>query len=240
MGKVKDRQTSFARYAKPLDKNGQLRGAIKGEKRKGVGRPARGPRSSERHRTRPRFHRAAPHHVVVRIHADIPGLRRAYTMAAIRCALDALAKRQWSFRIVHFSVQDDHLHLIVEADNQIALAKGMQAFGISAARRINRALRGRRGTVFPDRYHANRLSTPRQVRNCLAYVLNNWRHHGKDRAVSWKLDPYSSAVTFDGWRDGRFAVPPGYTVGRTYAARTWLLRAGWRRRGLIATDEVPG
>ncbi|HEY6037334.1 MAG TPA: transposase, partial [Kofleriaceae bacterium] len=113
------------------------------------------------------------------------------------------------FRVVQFSVQRTHIHLLVEANDRLALAKGMQAFGISAAKHINALIRDeagkrRRGSVFPDRYHVKILKTPRQVRNCLTYVLNNWRHHGEDqgeRCRAWHLDPFSSAVTFEGWKE---------------------------------------
>jgi putative transposase len=122
----------------------------------------------------------------------------------------------------------------------LALTKGMQAFGISAARHLNRELGRTGGTVFPDRYHATRLGSPRQVRNCIAYVLNNWRHHNEDRRVTWRLDPFSSAVMFDGWRDRHFIRPPGFVAPLVLEPTTWLLRIGWRKHGLLDPGEVPG
>src|SRR4029079_10068870 len=109
--------------------------------------------------------------------------------------------------IVHLSIQSNHLHLIVEAEHKTALAKGMQAFQISAAKQINQIIskrRGvrRRGRVFSERYHARALKSPRSVRNAVAYVLNNWRRHREDRAElarTWGVDPYSSGVYFNGW-----------------------------------------
>jgi len=165
-------------------------------------------------------------------------------MVAIRKALVTTAKRRAHFRICHFSVQRSHLHLIVEANDNFVLAKGMQGFEISAAKHLNAALRRadggrRRGTVFPDRYHAVRLTSPRQVRNTINYVLNNWRHHREDRLVSWRIDPFSSAITFDGWRDGRFLIPPSYRVPLVWSPATWLLALGWRRSGLIDPADVP-
>ncbi|HEX4450917.1 MAG TPA: hypothetical protein VH143_08620 [Kofleriaceae bacterium] len=117
---------------------------------------------------------------------------------------------------------------------------------ISAARRINRAASAGGGRVF-DRYHARALSTPREVRNCLAYVLNNWRHHGEDRSRStarWLVDKYATAVAFDGWKElgrGRcVARPPSYSTLVVWQPRTWLLSVGWRRHGLVRIGEVPG
>ena len=244
-------QQSFARYSKPLDKNGQLRGARKGEKRKNVGRPKQGERASERHAVRQKLRASQPVHVTMRAHRDVGTLRRHDIMHAIREALITLAKREDVFRVVHFSVQSNHVHLIIEARDRVALWRGMQAFGISAAKHINALLVGadgrrRRGSVFPDRYFARILNSRRQVRNCIAYVLNNWRHHHEDRGERWQLDPFSSAVTFEGWKEreqregARFLQPPGCVSPLVWAPSTWLLSTGWRCYGLISAHEVPG
>ena len=86
---------------------------------------------------------------------------------------------------------------------------------------------------------------PREVRNCIAYVLNNWRHHGEDRARSWKLDPFASGVCFGGWKEleGRpfgFRPPPAYASLIVWFPKTWLLATGWRRHGRVGAFETPG
>lgn len=254
-------QQSFAIYAKPLDKNGQLRGARKGEKRNRVGRPKRGVRASERHKTRPVLKAAEPIHVVVRAHREVQPLRRRALYRAVRRATEVVARRA-DMSIVELSIQDTHIHLLVEAANRDALAKGMQSFGVSAARNINAALlraalaRGqrdavaRRGSVIADRYHACVLKTPTQVRNCLAYVLNNWRHHKVATRRKWAIDPYSSGLTFRGWLElagKRPLLPAGFLPLVMTPPRTWLLRIGWKQpRGsteqpmLISYLAVPG
>lgn len=124
----------------------------------------------------------------------------------------------------------------------------MQAFGVSAARAINAVLSeqravARHGSVIADRYHARVLKTPREVRNCIAYVLNNWRHHQLDRKIGWQVDPYSSGHAFGGWKElpgKRLVVPAEYMPLVVSAPRTWLLRVGWKQRGLISLYEVPG
>jgi len=154
--------------------------------------------------------------------------------------------------IIHLSIQGTHLHLIIEAKDRLRLARGVQAFAISAARRINRAISERTGvrrtgTVFADRYHATILTSPRQVRHALAYVLNNWRRHGEDQrriARRWQMDPFSSGAYFDGWkeRDRELFIPPlpdTYQPMVVWFARSWLLTSGWRRHGLISVAEVP-
>ena len=232
-----------------LDKNGQRRGG----NRPGAGRPPKGPRSSERHETRKVFKRGEPVHVSMRVAADIGSLRKRSIMRAVHEATIIVTRHEARFRIVHLSLQRTHIHLIVEAENRVALATGMQAFGISAARNINRVIgeqRGekRSGRVFADRYHARILKTPRQVRNTIAYVLNNWRHHGEDKqaiAKNWVIDPFSSALAFTGWkeRDDKgytYRAPPGYVGFVVWQPSLWLLREGWRRWGLISAFEVPG
>ncbi len=137
---------------------------------------------------------------------------------------------------MQYSVQRDHLHLIVEADDKKALSRGMRGLAIRCALAVNRAL-GRRGALWADRYHAIALRTPRMVRNALVYVLANAAKHL--RAVAG-LDPCSSAPWFDGFRDAAVTVtPPAGDEAPTRAPRTWLLRVGWRRHGLLSRDEVP-
>src|SRR5438105_1647908 len=204
---------------------------------RGPGRPPRGPRSSERHETRPRLDPRWPVHVVVR---SAPGsrLRGHRGWGAVRHAL-RIAARRADFRICQVSIQSSHLHAIVEADDRIALARGMQGFQIALARRFN-AISRRRGALFPDRYHAVALRRPRQVRGALAHVLNNWRRHGEDAGSPLRWDPFSSARAFDGWTSR--PPPPGEPddVVPVVGAATWLMTIGWRRHGLIAPRERPG
>jgi hypothetical protein len=168
----------------------------------------------------------------------------------VRGAL-AAAKERFGFRLVHFTVQGNHLHLICEAKDRVALTRGMQGLSIRIARRLNRA-EGRKGRLFSERYHARILRSPREVRRALVYVLNNSRRHaGRDVtfARDW-VEPLSSARWFDGWRWApRAPVEHEHGKGREQEnedecpvapAGTWLLATGWRRHGLIAPDEVPG
>ncbi|MEO1484005.1 MAG: transposase, partial [Myxococcota bacterium] len=172
-------------------------------------------------------------------------------------------------RVVQWSVQRDHIHLLVEAHGAPALAKAMQGLSVCIARRLNKAL-GRRGPAFQDRYHAHILKTPREVRHALAYVLNNARRHAAQRGLRLPrafVDPCSSAAHFDGWKsppkvpehdssggarvaEGRPAEGRPAPTRREHlpraipppvaAPRTWLLSTGWRRHGLISSSETPG
>jgi REP element-mobilizing transposase RayT len=223
-----------------------------GGKRRGAGRKPKGKRSSERHETRPEHDLRHPVHVTIRIVGSISGLRRRDLYLALREATIVTAKRQ-DFRIVHMSIQRDHLHLIVEADRKESLSKGVQGFSISAARQINKAITarggGRRtGKVISDRFHARALTSPRAVRNTVAYVLNNWRHHGEDRARftrTWNVDPFSSGAMFFGWKEREdspvlWPLPPTCSPLLVWRPRTWLLQSWDKFHPLISVHEVPG
>ncbi len=150
------------------------------------------------------------------------------------------ARQRNRFRVVHYSLQPDHAHLIVEAGSKEDLASGMKSLGSRFARAVNRVFR-RRGRVLADRYHLHVLRTPREVRHAIAYVLLNARRHLAKLARRLParpiLDPASSGRWFDGWRGatGQAHDPPA--VARPH---TWLLAIGWRRHGLIGPGEVPG
>src|SRR5689334_1231565 len=96
-----------------------------GGKREGAGRPRVLRRSSVAHRTRPRLPAKTPVHVTMRI--DRAGIRtmrcRAGWKAVQIALLTACERRIGSFRVVHVSIQRDHLHLLVEASNRTALSR---------------------------------------------------------------------------------------------------------------------
>ena len=165
----------------------------------------------------------------------MPTLRNRRVYAALRSAFAAGCDR-FGFRLTHYSVQRDHIHMICEAKGRRALARGVQGLLIRVAKALNR-LWGRKGSVFGDRYHDRVLRNPKEVRSCLAYVLNNARKHGLRLAQA--VDVFASGWWFDGWREELRArgVPAVCPVA---SARTWLLCVGWRRRGLIPVSEVPG
>lgn len=174
-------------------------------------------------------------HVTLRAVSSVASLRRQTVFAGLHRAFRR-ASREW-FRVVHFSVQANHVHLVVEASDKSALSRGMGGLSIRLARAINGKLR-RRGRVWADRYHARALKTPTEVRRGLVYVLTNWRKH-VPRAQGF--DPCSSAIWFDGWKEA--ASPLATTRARADSPvarpRTWLAALGWRRRGLIRLRERP-
>ena len=192
------------------------------------------------HRARPEHRRAHPVHVTLRASRCVPSLRRL--IHAVRTAIRRASRD--AFRIIEFSVQTDHLHLLVEADDKAALAGGIRGLAIRVARSVNRAV-GRAGSVWSDRYHARALTTPREVRNVLVYILLNAKKHC--HAVLNGIDGCSSAPWFDGFvhdapacdATGEARPPPDAEPSPVRAARTWLASRGWRRLGLIGRTEAP-
>ncbi len=201
-----------------------------------AGRKPKGERAGVSHHGRPASTRHTPAHVTLRVLPHVWNLRSRRSLEVIEGALEG-AKRWRELRIVHFSAQGNHLHLLVEADGASALSAGMQGLTVRLAKGLNRMM-GRHGKVFADRFHAHLLRTPAEVRHALAYVLLNQRSHAArrgERSLRATLDPFSSAATFDGWK----GTGPVEAPRVTSPPRTWLLASGWRRRGLIGLDEVP-
>ena len=187
-------------------------------------------------------------HAVLRVLEEVGRLRRREIYAAVRRALVArgvTGAGEGAFRVVHVSIQHNHVHLLLEAGSKAALSSGMRVLTIAIARAINLSL-GRTGKVFACRYHATAITTPTQARHALAYVLNNWRRHREDvrtpGAENALLDPYSTSIHFHGWRGhGRFTLPRGYEPLPSAEPSTWLLRVGWERAGAaLDVRAVPG
>src|SRR3982074_2700166 len=171
------------------------------------------------HRRRPALSAKYPVHATWRVLPHVWNLRSRRCFSRIARSFDR-GRDRFGFRLGHFSVQGNHIHLVVEARDERALARGMQGLGVRIAKALNRLMQ-RKGTVFADHYHARILRSPTQVANALAYVLMNFLHHFPDEArryASDPRDPFSSA-----WREDGTGPP-------VVAARTWLLSIGWRRR----------
>ena len=174
--------------------------------------------------------------MTLRARDALPSLRSARVFPFLQRSLSASHKV--AFRVVHFSVQTDHVHLIVEGDGAAALVRGLQGLAVRCAKAINRAAR-RRGGVWDSRYHSHALRTPTETRRGLVYVLLNFRKHLRARPG---IDPRSSGAWFAGWRQsGRGNAGAEVGASPVEVPRTWLAAVGWRRAGgLIALEDQPG
>ena len=127
-----------------------------------------------------------PVHVTWRMKDDVWNLRSRRCFTALSRAFWGGANR-FGFRLVHYSVQGNHMHLLVEAEDEKSLARGMNGLGVRVAKGLNRVM-GRSGKVLEERYHGHILKTPTEVRNARVYLSTNAnRHLGVEGE-----DPYAS------------------------------------------------
>ena len=217
-----------------------------GGARAGAGRPRKAEKDRKvvPHHARAAHKKRHPVHITLRAKRGVPTFRSQ----RIHDMLRRILKRQLQnpryrehFQVVHYSVQTNHLHLIVEATDARAMRSGVSGLVIAFAKRLNREIfRRLTGKVWGDRYHSRELTSPSAVRRALVYVLQNVRKHGFELAGRF-VDPLSSAKGFDGW-DTPVLVP--LDESETFSARkprTWLLGEGWSTRGggPLSTLERP-
>ena|GEM_PF-616477 len=212
-----------------------------GGRRKGAGRRKRSDETVP-HIVRPSHSLHRPLHITVRMVKSAPDLRQDRVIAAIRSVFQRVRQRK-GFRLTNYSVQRDHMHLIAEATDRVALSNAMRSVCSSLARAVNRTV-GRRGQLVAERYHARALRVPKEVRRVLLYVLRNSHHHERAQGnylPPWHYDPCSSALEFDGFAvHPEFPPPPLIERCTTVAPQySYLLAMGWKRHGLIAITEVP-
>jgi putative transposase len=220
-----------------------------GGKRTGAGRkPGPGRKGLLPHVARPSHDSRHPVHVTMRARSGGPNLRAERVFKKVRRSLARL--HRGGLRVTHFSVQRDHVHLIVEAPDKRGLARGLQGIASGIARAVNHLVRSS-GRFWRERYHRRDLASPTQVRNAIVYVTMNFRkHEAHDESVLTVLDARSSAAWLLGWhpRAGpwvetlrRAALVREVALERPPVSRsaTWLGSTGWKRRGLIAPNERP-
>src|SRR5438874_5456791 len=170
-------------------------------KRGKVGRPPKGKKAGVSHLRREELSRHHGVHVTLRTAAGVGYLRRQRVVSGIEEAFRQ-ARIRFGMRIVHYSLQGNHVHLLVEVDDRASLARGMQGLAIRIAKALNR-LFARAGPVWDDRYHSHVLRTRREAANALRYVMNNFARHAREwgERVRTFADPFSS-IRFLGFADG--------------------------------------
>jgi REP element-mobilizing transposase RayT len=219
-----------------------------GGKRRGAGRKPKGEHAGVSHAKRPKLCARHPVLVTMRLRPGLRSLRCNDTHRLVRGALEASSELE-RFRVVEYSVQSNHLHLMVEATDTRHLRAGASGLVIAFAKRLAALLGWPRGNgrVWGERYHSRELGSPREVRNALSYVFNNFKKHGAITHGDGIVDRYSSAPSF-----AHRHVPPALAVPipetaapdpppwRPDRPRTWLLATGWTdHHGPLNTNERP-
>ena len=162
------------------------------------------------------------------------GCRRfARPASSERSGAPSRGRRSTGFRVIHFSIQQDHGHFIVEGDEARRARGGMHGLAIRLALAVNRAL-GRKGQVVGDRYHARPLTTPRQMRTawstcCSTSASTSARPRASTRAARGRTFRGGSARPRSQTRPRR----------RRRRSRGWRASAGDARAGRCGSRNTP-
>jgi REP element-mobilizing transposase RayT len=187
--------------------------------RKKAGRKSKGARALVSRKARPELNGRWPVHVTMRVLPEIPSLR--VLNGWVKRALIAGSEKE-GFRVIHFAILGNHLHLIAEADDRRSLSRGIQGLAIRISHAVNRALSRKRGKVFSDRFHEHVLRSLRETKAAVNYVIHNFRKHcakaGHPLAVNF-VDPHSSAI-----------YAAGFEANPLPTARFWLLNPVWKKK----------
>ena len=152
---------------------------------KRAGRPAKVDRGI-RHIRRERFNKPSALHLTIKVRENKADIQNKRILKALHHAIKRA--RLQRLRVIHYTLEYNHAHLVVEANDNKVLHKGMQAFGISIAKAINK-MKQVKGAVYKHRYHLRKLKTRREVKNAIQYVFGNGIKH--KRSMS-RLDLYNS------------------------------------------------
>ena len=185
-----------------------------GGRRKNAGRPPSGETAGVSHLSREKLSPKHPVHVTLRMRAGVWSLRSQRSFSRLYRCFDT-GKERFGTRLCAFSVLGNHIHLLVEAADERALARGMQGICIRIAKALNRMM-NRCGRVFGDRYHSRVLKTPTEVRRARRYLATNAYEHGLTQKPF--TDGFCSFTLASQW-----GTPP------VCEPSTWLLRKGWQR-----------
>ncbi len=179
-------------------------------------------------------------HVTLRVRDGIRSLRYEPFIAEIRRSFQD-ANERGDFRLLHYSFQSDHVHLIVEADDQEALGRGMMSLGARIANAVQRVFKIT-GRVLSGPYHAHILGTPTEMYHALRYVLLNARRHYRKKygrpPKYVRIDEASSARWFENF--SRFLPADRSGKREVSRPRSWLPKQGWKRFGPIDPAMIPG
>jgi len=208
-----------------------------GGRRKNAGRPNKS--NTVNHMKREQVSARHPQLITLKLRGNLPNLRQKRLFKEFQTGIQ-LAGRL-GFRVIQYSLQSNHIHLLVEAKDHTSLARGVQSLAGRLAK-ILRKLVGGRGSVFSGRYHRRALKTPTEMKRALQYVLLNTAKHLK---MIEHLDPFSSGVTFAHWPQligQKFAflikheveiwAKQAQPIQDVFDAQTWLASVGWMRSRL--------
>lgn len=159
----------------------------RGGKRTGSGRKRKHSKGVA-HRTREHVNRRVPLHINFKYKC---GIRNKDCLRLLKRAI--LNARKQGLRILHFSLQHNHVHLIVEAETNEVLSSGMRSLTVTMAMGL------KRGKIQIARYHLHVLKGLREARNAVMYVLFNRQKH--EKGTTSKIDGYTSVLQLENWKE---------------------------------------
>lgn len=152
---------------------------------RGAGRSAKHD-AGIRHTSRPKISRPTSLHLTIKVKSIKANIKNKIILHMLKRAI--LNARRQGLKVIHFSLEYDHVHLLIEADNNLTLGKGMKALGVTLAKRINK-FRGLKGAVYKHRYHFRRVGSSAQLKKVMNYIFSNGVKHGTSKSI---ICPYNS------------------------------------------------
>ncbi|MGZ3787001.1 MAG: transposase [Bacteriovorax sp.] len=139
-----------------------------------------------RHTSRPFLKKPSSLHLTVKIKKNKAEMKNKSVFSLLKRAI--LNARRQGLKVIHYSLEYDHVHLLIEAENNHILGKGMQAFGGTFSKAINR-MRKLKGGVYKHRYHFRKISSARELKNVMNYIFTNGLKHKTAKNI---VNPYNS------------------------------------------------
>lgn len=204
-----------------------------GGRRRGAGRPNKSGHAGHLKREKVDFKK--PLHITLKLKEKMPQLRTKAFLKQFKIAIK-IAKA-FGLHVIHYSLLNNHIHMIIEARNNNCLERGMKSL-CGRLGKLIRKLRGGSGSVWAARFHLHVMRTPTEVKRALEYVLLNAAKHAR---MIEHLDDFSSGYAFKSWAHllklerisglmrEQFASYGLIDHPELCAPQSWLLNQGWKR-----------
>lgn len=154
---------------------------------KRAGRPAKND-PGIRHSSRMKFSKLTSFHLTIKVRENKADIQSKKLLKALHHAI--ARARLKNLKVIHYTLEYNHVHLLVETNDHRILHAGMQALGISFSKAINK-VKSLKGHVYKHRYHQRKIGSARELKNVLLYIFNNGKKH---KRTNKRIDLYNSAI----------------------------------------------
>lgn len=146
-----------------------------------------------RHTARPVLTKPSSLHLTIKVQKIKADIKNKMILTMLKKAI--LNARRMGLKVIHYSLEYDHVHLLIEADNNVILGKGMQSLGVTLSKAINRTKRIK-GRVYKHRYHFRKINSARELKNVMFYIFNNGVKHGASKSLNTIYNSFSAEIKF--------------------------------------------